>query len=202
MLHGFDEDQVEPAATAARWPSTGWAWAALMLLVLVAAGWFWITSVPGPFPLVLLPFLACFVAAGLTAGWFVVRWIASRRRGVGRSTPWLALAAIGVLAVVVVGSMLDLGVRIRFELYRERLTTLATTPSLGPATPDMSTGLLMEVDGYGSVTVMAVSGGTMVITGGHPVAHGFVYLPDTHAVIAWPGPTELEPLGGDWYLTV
>lgn len=202
MSRSGDDQVGQFTATATRWPGVAAAWGALALLVFVAVGWFWLTSAPGAFPPVLLPLVVFFVGAGLTAGWVVVRWIASRRRGVQRSTPWPALLAVVVLAVVLVGTREDLGVRLRFELHRERLTTLVTTSPLPPATDDMRSGLLMEIDGYGSVTLMAVPGGTMIVTGGHPVAQGFVHLPDATAALEWSEPTELEPLGGDWYLTV
>ena len=42
----------------------------------------------------------------------------------------------------------------------------------------------------------------MIVTGGHPVALGFVHLPDTADAERWSGASALRPLGGGWYLTV
>jgi hypothetical protein len=112
------------------------------------------------------------------------------------------LAVVVVLVLVFVGTRANLGVRLRFEQHRESLTELATTSPLPPATEDASSGLLMVIPGYGSVEVVAVPGGTMIVTGGEGAANGLVYLADADALERWPGPTALKPLGGDWFVTV
>lgn len=197
---------VEPSAPSETTPTRRWrhvaAWVSALLVAAVAVFWFWATSVPGTFLLTLVPFLLFFTLAGVAAVALLFEWNVTRRSDASTGIPWPALVVVAVLVLVFVGTRANLGVRLRFELHRESLTELATTSPLPPATEDASSGLLMVIPGYGSVQVVAMPGGTMIVTGGEGAANGLVYLADTDALERWPGPTALKPLGGDWYVTV
>lgn len=197
---------VEPSAPSDATPARRWrraaAWVSVLVVVAVAGVWFWVTSVPGTFLLTLVPFLLFFAVSGLAAVAVLVEWGSRQRSHAAAAVPWPALVVVAVLVLVFVGTRANLGVRLRFEQHRESLTELATTAQLPPPTEDASTGLLMVIPGYGSVQVVAVPGGTMIVTGGEGAANGLVYLAHVDALERWPGPTALKPLGGDWYVTV
>jgi hypothetical protein len=196
---------VEPSAPSdtpvRRWRRVA-AWISALLVAAAAALWFWVTSVPGTFLLMLVPFLLFFAVSGLAAVAVLVEWGSRRRSDAAAGVPWPALVVVAVLVLVFVGTRENLGVRLRFEQHRESLTELATTSPLPPATEDASSGLLVVIPGYGSVEVVAVPGGMMIVTGGEGAANGLVYLADADALERWPGPTALKPLGGDWFVTV
>ncbi len=101
-----------------------------------------------------------------------------------------------VLLLAVLGTRADVSVRARFAANRDELTALATGTQ--PADAGVAPGFLP----YGHFDVETVPGGTMIVTGGHPVAHGFVYLPDPADAERWDGAVSLRPLGNGWYLTV
>lgn len=196
---------VEPSAPSdtpvRRWRRVA-AWISALLVAAAAALWFWVTSVPGTFLLMLVSFLLFFAVSGLAAVAVLVEWGSRRRSDPAAAVPWPALVVVAVLVLVFVGTRANLGVRLRFEQHRESLTELATTSPVPPATEDSSNGLPMVIPGYGSVQVVAVPGGTMIVTGGEGAANGLVYLADADALERWPGPTALKPLGGDWFVTV
>lgn len=196
---------VEPSAPSdtpvRRWRRVA-AWISVLVVAAVAALWFWVTSVPGTFLLTLVPFLLFFAVSGLAASVVLVEWRSRRRSDAATAVPWPALVVVAVLVLVFVGTRANLGVRLLLELHRESLTELATSVPSPPAGEDVGKGLLMEIPGYGSVEVVAMTGGTMIVTGGDGAANGLVYLTDTDALKRWPGPTALKPLGGGWYVTV
>jgi protein-S-isoprenylcysteine O-methyltransferase Ste14 len=177
------------------------AWIAASLYVLVALAWFWLISVPGSWLPTLVPFVGVLLAGFLIAAWHLLQWAIERRAGRTLTTPWPAMLVLVVALVAVVGTRYDVSARLRFETMRDELTEIAgrpTTParqSNGDVNPTY-----VQIPGHGSATVTEVDGGVMVETGGHPMAMGFVYLPDPDDASTWDDP-DLRPLGGGWYLT-
>jgi hypothetical protein len=146
-------------------------------------------SRPGPSLLVVLPLALVLLVGALAAACFVKR------------TPWPSAVVLVVALLVVVGTRYDVSIRARFELHRDELTDLVTSEP-PPSADEPNASPWIEVPGYGSAEVVSVPGGTMIVTGGHPEALGFVHLPDADDVEGWDGPAALRSLGGDWYLTV
>ncbi len=212
--HPATDTSVDASATDARRPPAWrepmrWAWGAAAFVTVSAAVWCWLISTPGAHVLVQLPFVALVLVATATVLWTSAAWLLDRRADPPKRfdppkrsdpplrIPWPAALVAVVLLLTVLGTRADVSVRARFATNRDELTALATGAP-APAVVSVAPGFLR----YRSVAVETIPGGTMVVTGGHPVAHGFVYLPDPADVERWDGATSLRPLGGGWYLTV
>lgn len=185
-----------PRSPAWQEPMT-WAWGGVAFVVLATLAWFWLISTPGVHLLVLLPFVVLFLIAAATVLWTSAAWLFARRSDPPRRTPWPAALVAVVLLLAVLGTRADVSVRARFAANRDELTALATGAG-SSSDASVAPGFLR----YRYVDVETVPGGTMIVTGGHPVAHGFVYLPDPADAERWEGASSLRPLGNGWYLTV
>lgn len=178
------------------------AWIAASLYVLVALAWFWLISVPGTFLLTLVPFVGVLLAGFLIAAWRLLHWAVERRGGRTPTTPWPATLVLVVALAVVAGTKYDVSARLRFETMRDELTEIARRPVPPAQQPNGDVSpTYVQISGHGSAEVFEVDGGVMVVTGGHPVAMGFVYLPDPDDASTWEDATGLRSLGGGWYLT-
>ena len=175
-----------------------WAWGGATFVVVATLAWFWLISTPGTHVLVLAPFVVAFLIAAATSLWTAVAWLFTRDAEPPRRTPWPAVLVGGVLVLAVLGTRADVSVRARFAANRTELTDLVTVARPAGSDDGGTVGFLR----YGHVEFDPVPGGTMVVTGGHPAAIGFVYLPDPAYAERWDGATSLRPLGGGWYLTV
>lgn len=176
---------------------TAWAWGGAGFVVGATVLWLWLISTPGTHVLVLAPFLVLFIIAVGTSLWTSVAWLSARHSEPPRRTPWPAVVVAVVLALAVLGTRADVSVRARFAANRDELTALATG-----ARPSSEAHTAPGFLRYGHLDVESVPGGSMIVTGGHPAANGFVYLPDPADAERWDGATSLRPLGGSWYLTV
>ena len=174
-----------------------WAWCGAGLVVVATVPWFWLISTPGTHVLVLAPFLVLFIIAAGTSLWTLVAWMFARHSDPPRRAPWPAAGVTVVLLLAVLGTRADVSVRARFAANRDELTALATG-----ARPSSEAHTAPGFLRYGHLDVESVPGGSMIVTGGHPAANGFVYLPDPADAERWDGATSLRPLGGSWYLTV
>ena len=174
-----------------------WAWFGAVFVVVATLAWFWLISTPGVHLLVQLPFVVLFLIASATVLWTSAAWLFGRHSEPPRRAPWPAALVAVALLLAVLGTRADVSARARFAANHDELTALATGTQ-----PSSEVSVAPRFLRYGHIEVDTVPGGTMVVTGGHPVALGFVYLPDPADSERWDGTASLRPLGDGWYLTV